>query len=125
MHTQDIIDLETRFWQTMVDKDADAAAGMIADKALMAGTHGTMTMDPAKYRQMTNEGKWTLATFAFSDVEVVLPATDTAVIAYKVHQTGQMNDKPMDLTCADSTTWVKQDGEWKCALHTESIIEQG
>ena len=48
---------------------------------------------------------------------------DTAIIAYKVHQTGTMKDQPMDLNCADSTTWVRDNGEWKCALHTETILE--
>ncbi|HYD25756.1 MAG TPA: hypothetical protein VEB68_13270 [Croceibacterium sp.] len=35
-----------------------------------------------------------------------------------------MRDGPMDLTCADSTTWVRG-REWKCALHTETILEDG
>jgi len=124
MNTQHIVDLETRFWQAMVDKDADGAAYMIAENALLAGPQGTMTIDPDKYRQMTNEGTWTLDRFKLSNVEVVFPADDTAVIAYTVHQTGEMGEQPMDLTCADSTTWVRQNGDWKCALHTETVLEQ-
>ena len=33
-----------------------------------------------------------------------------------------MKGQAMDLTCVDSSTWVREDGEWKVALHTESIL---
>ena len=119
----EIVALEKRFWQTMIDKDAKTAAGMIADQALVTGPMGTMKIDPAKYEQMTNEGDWTLDSYELSDVEVLCPADDVAVIAYKVHQTGAMQGKPMDMNCADSSTWVRDGGTWKCALHTETILE--
>jgi peptide deformylase len=32
--------------------------------------------------------------------------------------------EPMDMECADSTAWVKDGRAWKCALHTETILEQ-
>jgi len=118
-----IVALEKRFWQSMVDKDAKLAKTMIADQCLVTGPNGVMKNDPDQYEAMTEEGKWTLETFKLSDVEGICPTDNTAVIAYKVHQTGEMGDKPMDLTCADSTTWVKQGGGWKCAIHTETVIE--
>ncbi|MGX7894755.1 nuclear transport factor 2 family protein [Tsuneonella sp. HG222] len=119
---QTIIDLETRFWQTMVDKDAKTAANMIAGEGLVIGPMGAMAIDPAKYEAMTNEGDWNLRTFQFDDVRVVQPSGDVAIIAYKVHQTGDMKGQEMDLKCVDSTTWVREDGAWKCSLHTETIL---
>lgn len=116
--------LEKTFWQSMVDKDADKAATMIADPSLVTGPAGTMRMDPELYKKMTKEGEWTLDRFEFSDVNVIFPNEDTGIIAYKVHQEGTMKGQKMDLNCADSSTWVREDGEWKCALHTESIIGQ-
>jgi len=114
--------LEKDFWQSMVEKDADKAATMIADPSLVTGPSGTMRMDPKLYKKLTEEGDWTLERFEFSDVEVIFPNEDTGIIAYKVHQTGSMKGKKMDLNCADSSTWVREDGEWKCALHTETIL---
>jgi ketosteroid isomerase-like protein len=124
MHAQQktIVELETRFWQTMVDKDAKAAKTMIADECLITGAMGAMQIDPGKYEAMTRDGKWTLQSFKFNDIEVIFPADDVAVIAYEVHQKGEMADKPMDLRCADSTTWVREGDTWKCALHTETIL---
>ena len=120
---QQIIDLETRFWQSMKDKDVETAKSMIAREGLVTGPMGTVTIDPEKYAQMTREGQWTLEDFEMSKVEVVQPTEDSAIIAYEVHQTGDMKGQPMDLRCADSSVWIKEQGEWKCALHTETILQ--
>jgi hypothetical protein len=122
--TQTIRDLETRFWQSMVDKDAKLASAMIADECLVAGPAGAMKLTPAKYEELTKAGDWTLDAFEFSDVDVIFPTEDTAVIAYKVHQTGTLKGEDMDMTCADSSTWVRDGKAWKCALHTETILQQ-
>ena len=116
--------LEKDFWQSMVDKDADKAMTMIADECLITGPQGTMRSDPADYKRMTEPGSWELDEFEFSDVQVIFPQDDTAIIAYNVHQTGSMKGQEMDLNCADSSTWVRDGDEWKCALHTETIIGQ-
>jgi ketosteroid isomerase-like protein len=117
--------VEREFWQALIDKDTEAAAGMIAADCLVTGPSGAMRIDPDKYAAMMKDGKWSLESFDFSDVEVIFPAPDTAVIAYKVRQKGTFKDGPMDLTCADSSTWIKHGGDWKCALHTETVLEQG
>ena len=120
---QQIIDLETRFWQSMKDKDVDTAKSLIAQEGLVTGPMGTMTINPEKYAQMTRDGQWTLENFEMKKVEVVQPTPDSAIIAYEVHQTGDMKGRPMDLRCADSSVWVKEGSDWKCALHTETILE--
>ena len=122
--TQTIVDLETRFWKALVDKDTDKAAAMIADECLITGPSGAMRIDPAKYtaddarRPMDARHASSSATS-----KVIFPAEDTAVVAYKVHQKGEMKGQPMDMECADSTAWVKDGRAWKCALHTETILE--
>ncbi|WP_332693030.1 nuclear transport factor 2 family protein [Devosia sp.] len=120
---QVIVDLETRFWQSMVDKDAKLAKTMIADDCLITGPMGAMRIDPDKYEAMTQDGKWTLESFKFSDLNVIFPSDDTAIVAYKVHQKGETGGKAMDLRCVDSTTWVRDGKRWKCALHTETVLE--
>ena len=120
---QQIIDLETRFWQSMKDKDVETAKSLIAKEGLVTGPMGTMTIDPEKYAQMTRDGQWTLDDFELNKVEVVRPTEDSAIIAYEVRQTGDLKGQPMDLRCADSSVWVKEGGDWKCALHTETILE--
>jgi ketosteroid isomerase-like protein len=120
---QAIVDLETRFWQSMVEKDAKLARTMIADECIVAGPSGAMKIDPAKYEAMTRDGNWDLDRFELDDVEVIFPSDAVAVIAYKVHQTGTLKGRKMDMTCADSSTWVKDGKGWKCAAHTETILQ--
>ena len=33
-----------------------------------------------------------------------------------------VDGKPLTLEAADASTWVRRDGRWLCALHTESIL---
>ena len=119
---QQILDLETRFWRSMKEKDVATAQSLIASECLITGAHGAMRIDPAKSAAMTRDGQWSLDEFTFSDVEVIAPGIDVAVIAYRVHQTGTMNNQPMNLHAADSTTWVREGGAWKVAGHSETIL---
>ncbi len=118
-----IVKLESRFWQSMLDKDADTAATMLADESLVIGPQGIKRITPQVFKDMTRDDKWRLDSFKLSKVEVVFPAEDVAVIAYEVQEKGEMGGKPMDLECADSSTWIRDGDAWKCSLHTETILE--
>ena len=50
--SQTLIDLETKFWQSMIDQDTDTAVAMLSEPALMVSSHGAMTFDHAGYRKM-------------------------------------------------------------------------
>lgn len=47
---------------------------------------------------------------------------DVAVLAYKVHEHLTVDGQPVSVDAADSSTWVRRDGRWVCALHSESIV---
>ena len=65
--------------------------------------------------------KWTLKSFTIDDLRVRPIDDDTAVAAYKVHEELEVEGKPVTLDAADSSVWVRRNGTWKCALHTESV----
>jgi hypothetical protein len=52
---------------------------------------------------------------------VRLLGDDVAIVAYQVHEELTVDGKPVTLDAADSSTWVRRDGRWLCALHTEAI----
>ena len=120
---QQIIEMEMRFWRAMKDKDPDAAKTMIAKEALVTGPSGTMRIDPDKFAGETREGQWRLDDFELKDIDVLFPTEDVGIITYKAHETGELKGKPMDMEAADSSVWVREGGEWKCALHTETILQ--
>ncbi len=119
---QEIIDLENRFWKTMIDKDVETATAMMADKSIVTGAQGAATIDNRAFGKMMQDGKWTLESYTFSDVQVEFPAPDVAVIGYKVSENLILDGEPLTMEAADASTWIKRDGKWQCALHTESVL---
>ena len=82
-----LIDLETKFWQSMVDQDADAALQLLHDPAMMSTAHGAMKFDHAGYGKMAEQGAMVVTSFELSKVEVMFPSDATAVLTHQVKQT--------------------------------------
>lgn len=118
----ELLGLENKFWQAMVDKDADAGASLATNPCIVTGGTGVGRIDRKTFIKMMEGASWELHDFAFSDVEVERVADDVAVIAYKVREDLTVDGKKMTFEAADASTWVKKDGEWLCALHTESVL---
>ena len=88
-----LIELETKFWQSMIDQDADAALQLLHDPSQMASSHGAMRFDHSAYRKMAEQGTTVVMSFELSHVEVVFPTETTAVLTYQLmlrtHPQGQ------------------------------------
>jgi hypothetical protein len=118
---QDIIELEKKFWQTMIDRDVDTAAAMMADTSIVTGAQGAATIDAKAFARMMKEGTWELRSFKLDKLQVQFTNDDTAIIGYEVTERLMVDGKPLELTAYDATVWTRVDGDWKCALHTESV----
>lgn len=118
-------DLETKFWQSMVDQDTDTTLSLLCEPALMVGAHGSMKFDHAGYREMAEQGKMILTSFKLSDVLVVFPNEATAVLMYHVTQTMALRGQTEGITqkMNDSSTWVHNGKNWLCVMHTETPSE--
>lgn len=123
--SRELMDLENRFWQSMVDEDTDTALSMLDEPALMVSSHGTMQFDHAGYRRMAEQGSMVIKSFELSDMNVVFPTEETAVLTYHVKQAlaqrGQTQEVKQEM--ADSSVWTRKDGSWKCVMHTETAVE--
>ena len=122
--TKTLIELETKFWQSMVDQDTDAALQLLHEPAQMASAHGAMKFDHAGYRKMAEQGAKVVTAFTLSDIEVLFPSTTTAVMTYRVKQTVAAREGGESSTqnISDTSTWVYLDNRWQCVLHTESLL---
>ena len=123
--TKTLIELETKFWQSMVDQDTDAALQLLHEPAQMASAHGAMKFDHAGYRKMAEQGAKVVTAFTLSDIEVLFPSTTTAVMTYRVKQTVAAREGGESSTqnMSDTSTWVYVGKRWQCVLHTESPME--
>lgn len=122
---QTLIDLEKKFWQSMVDQDADTAIDMLNEPALMVSSHGAMKFDHAGYRSMAEKGPMVVTDFELSDMEVLMPSDSTAILTYRVRQTVAPREAGADQHATtqdmlDSSTWVRDGQGWRCVMHTET-----
>lgn len=117
---KDLIALEQRFWQTMVTGETDVALDMLAEPAGMVSSHGAMQFDHAGYRKMAENDDYKLVSYELSDFDVLRPSGDVAIVTYQVVQTTKIKDHNESARMCDSSTWVRRDGKWICALHTET-----
>jgi len=120
---KELVELETQYWQAIKDKDVDAAMKMTDDTCVVAGASGAASIDRKAFAGMLNSPAWTLNAFEFVGEVIARAITDdVAVVAYKVREQLTVDGKPLTLEAADASTWIRRDGRWLCALHTESII---
>ena len=121
-----LIDLETKFWQSMVEQDTDAALRMLSEPSLMVSSHGAMKFDHAAYRKMAEQGSMVVKSFELSDIEVVFPNDTTAIVTYRVKQAVAARDKrgaaPSEQDMCDSSTWIQHGKRWLCVMHTETPL---
>jgi hypothetical protein len=125
-HDKEIVNLETRFWQSLVDQDVDTALGLLSANALMVSSHGAMKFDHAGYRKMAEQGSMIVTSFELADMQVMFPNPATAILTYRVKQgvksRGKGETKIEEMN--DSSTWVKEGASWKCVMHTETPFEK-
>ena len=101
-----LIDLETKFWESMVSQDKDAALELLSEPALMIGSLGALKFDNAGYRRM-------------------FPNATTAILSYRVKQqvTPRGKEKSTVQEMHDTSTWIRTGERWQCVMHTESPVD--
>lgn len=119
----EIVALERSFWDAVKKKDGTRASKLSGKTSLVTGPQGVMSIPKTKMGKMTEEGKWTLESYAFEDVVVSTPAPDVALIAYTVRQKVTMDGRPQEMKAADSSTWIRGTDGWECHAHSETILQ--
>ncbi len=119
----EVVRLETAYWDAMKEKDGRRTAELSGKASLVTGSQGVSRIPKSKMGKMTEEGAWTLESYAFDDIEVSTPAPNVALIAYTVRQKVTLDGKPQDLHAADSSTWIRGADGWECHAHSEVILK--
>lgn len=119
---EEVVALETAYWDAMKAKDGDRAAALSGETSLVTGAQGVMSISKSKMGKMTEEGDWKLESYAFDNVQVSTPAPDVAIIVYTVRQNVTMKGKAQELRAADSSTWIRGSQGWACHAHSETFL---
>lgn len=121
--TQELLENERRFWDAMREKDGEAAAEMTHDNCIVVGAQGVSAVDKQTMARLTKDGDWELERYTFdeSNAQVQFLNDDVALVAYNVKEKLTVDGKPVNLEANDASVWVRKNGEWQCAMHTESL----
>lgn len=119
METQ-IIELEKKYWRGMEDHDYETVKNLTRFPCIVAGKNGVRSVDEPQFKAMFESGAG--AQYKVIDISGVASQIidETAVIAYEI-EIGVRDSQPMK--CACTSTWIKQDDGWRCALHSETELQ--
>jgi hypothetical protein len=123
----ELIALEKKFWQSMVDQQTDVALQMLAEPSFMVSPHGAMKFDHATYRKMAEQGSMVIKRYDLGDMDATFVGENTAILSYKVKQVLSPRGKDEEIVqhMMDTSTWVKVGRDWRCAMHTETPVTEG
>lgn len=117
-----LVELERQYWQALKDNDVAVVERLTDDPCIVTGAQGIGKLDRKSLVQMMKDATYTLDSFELDpDVHVRMLDDDVAIVAYKVHEELTVDGKSLALDASDSSTWVRRDGRWVCALHTEAL----
>lgn len=119
---EEILSREKSYWDAMKSKNGSAAAALTADPSLVVSADGIREVTPGEIEEMVKSGPYELQDYGVEggDVKFVNSARDVALVAYKVRSNYVMDGKPQRIEAYDTSVWVRRDGAWVCALHTET-----
>ena len=118
---KELLELENQYWQAIKERDVDTAMQLTEFPCLIAGATGIGRVDKEAFVKMMKGASYRLHEFEIKDSEVRLLKEDVALVAYKVHEELTVDGGKVSMDAADSSVWVRRDGQWRCALHTESL----
>jgi uncharacterized protein (TIGR02246 family) len=119
---EELVALERRYWKALQDGDIDAVLGLTDDPCVMANAHGVARLEPDALAGMMKKATYELRSFELKDLQVQRVADGVAVVTYTVREDLTVDGKPVEMTAAETSTWVRRGDAWRCALHTESIL---
>jgi hypothetical protein len=119
---EELLELERQYWQAMQDGDVETAVRLTDFPCIISGASGIGEVDKAAFTAMMKNPSYEILSVELDhNAKVRLLRDDVAIVAYEVHEELTVEGQPVALDARDSSTWVKRNGKWLCALHTEAI----
>jgi hypothetical protein len=118
---QELIELEKRYWEAIQNRDGATATRLSDARCLVVGPQGIGKLDREALAGLVENPPYELKRWRIDDeVQVSTVADGVALIAYKVNEEMIVDGKRTTLEAYDSSLWVRRDGGWVCAAHTET-----
>lgn len=120
---QELLKLERQYWEAIKKNDFETALSLTDNPCVVAGAQGVALCSRERMREMMKASTCKLERYDIKDedIQVRRLSDDVAIVAYNVHEDFDVDGKEVSFDAADTSTWIKRDGKWVCALHTESV----
>ena len=119
---QELFALERRYWRAMEDNDVETVVSLTDFPCIVAGSNGVRRVDERSYREMMASPAYQVKQFIMrGEMQARMLSDDVGIVAYEIHEELNVHGNPVIVDATDASTWVRRDGRWRCALHTESI----
>lgn len=116
-----IFELEKKYWQGMENHEYETVKSLTHFPCIIAGKNGVHSVDEANFKKMFESGDGDkIKVLGFSDMNSQNLTEDNAVTAYVIELEDTRQKKSMK--CACTSTWVKENDQWFCVLHTEAEL---
>ena len=117
---QELLNLERRYWGAVQEKDTATATALSDDPCIVVGAQGVGELSKEQLGGMLDAARYDIERFNMEDVHVRKLSEGVVALAYKVKESLVVDGEDVDLEAFDSSVWVRRNGDWVCALHTES-----
>ena len=117
---EELLALETSYWNAIKQKDARVAVNLSDDPCIVVGAQGVGEIDRNTMKKMMEGAEYALQGFSLKDVHFRRLSNDVVALAYKVSEDLTVKGEKIKLEAFDSSVWIKRDGKWVCVMHTES-----
>lgn len=117
----EILNLEKKYWDAMTSQDYETVKNLTRFPCIVAGKQGVMSVDEPSFKKMFEQGAGKKMKVRSISEEQIQTGEDHALLGYLIEL--DYDGNPMK--CACTSTWLKEGGNWLCAMHTESDLEKG
>ena len=118
-----ILELEKKYWKAMETRDFNTVKTLTHFPCIVAGKDGIRSVDEPSFKKMFDSGEGRqLKVLNISDAESEIIGKDNAIIGYIIELEYGVDGQKSSGKCACTSTWVKENNNWICAMHTESDL---
>lgn len=112
----EIIKLENKYWDAMRSNDVETAVSLTRFPCILTSPKGVQHVSEDQYREMMKADKGD----KYKGINLLNPQVDVlnddaALITYNIEMNG--------MQMLDTSTWIRENGKWICAYHSENQIQ--
>lgn len=116
-----IIELERKYWDGMANLDYEIVKNLTYFPCIVASKDGVNQIDEPTYKKYFDMGQgMKMKIKGLTDAVVELFSKSFATIGYLIEIEVDNQGEIRNSKCVCTSTWILENGDWKCVMHTES-----